>query len=802
MALGGMRQRATLGLLLLQPNRVVATSQLLDALWPVDEAPVSARQILQNAVSGLRSVLSVAGRAAAGGASAGGAAAGGAPAGGDDSSPRLLTQAPGYVLRTDSSQIDLFQFYTQLEAGRAELAAGSPQAAARTLRGALDLWRGALLADLVEAGVTWPELTSAKGVRMDAMEDYFEAELASGRHHAIICDLESMVETEVLRERSCAQLMLALYRSGRQADALSVYVRVRSALVEELGLEPSRALQDLQQRILTHDPSLAIPGAALPGEAWRTWSPAAERGAERTWTSAVERGAERSGDGPGADERTERPGPAVRTPAPRPVADLLEQQPAVAPVRPVAPVLPVVPVLPFNSPSDSRTSGPSGESGPRSRSGGAAERKQISVVLICSRFSPVVISEAGRGVDELLVDAFNRVQAEIELFGGNVAASIGPVTMALFGARDTAWDDAERAVRAALSVRDSFARAADDPAAPGPDTRVAIATGEALVLTQPGADGLTISVTGTLLEECQALLERVPERQVLVSDSTRDAACGEFVYHRAEGAAGGWRVEDIGAPPAVSDRECELGLLQSVFRRTHRRRTPQLVTVLGEEGSGKTRFVTEFANRISAQMGRARCLVASARPAERRSVTAVQAEMLSAYCGILPDDSADMVRRGVTDAVDSLPFSRERVDRMRSRLISLLARGAVDGTTDEPSQSWIEFMEAVAHNQPLVLVFENLHHADDPILDLVEGLSESVGSVPLLVMATACPDLLRRRPDWGGGQRHVTAVSLDRARAGAPDWPNTYLLPVTDTPRRNRHPARGGPLISTATALG
>ncbi|WP_254406895.1 BTAD domain-containing putative transcriptional regulator [Streptomyces sp. GMY02] len=744
-----------------------------------------------------------AGGTAAGGAAAGGASAGGASAGGDDSSPRLLTQAPGYVLRTDSSQIDLFQFYARLEAGRAELAAGSPQVAARTLRSALDLWRGALLADLVEAGVTWPELTSAKGVRMDAMEDYFEAELASGRHHAIICDLEAMVENEVLRERSCAQLMLALYRSGRQADALSVYVRVRSALVEELGLEPSRALQDLQQRILTHDPSLATPGVALPGEAWRTWSPAGERGAERMRSHAAERNAEQSGDRPGAAERTDRSGPDVRTPAPRPMADLPEHQPAVAPVRPVAPVLPVAPILPFNSPKDSRTSGPSGESGPQSQSsGGGAERKQVSVVLICTRFSPGVISEAGRGVDELLVDAFNRVKAEIELFGGNVAASIGPVTMALFGARGTAWDDAERAVRAALSIRDSFARSADDPAAPGPDTRVAIATGEALVLTRPGADGLTISVTGTLLEECQVLLERVPERQVLVSDSTRDAACGLFVYDRAEGAAGGWRVEDIGSPPAVSDRECELGLLQSVFRRTHSRRTPQLVTVLGEEGSGKTRFVTEFANRISAQMGRTRCLVASARSVERGSVTAIQAEMLSEYCGILPDDSADMVRRGVTDAVDSLPFARERVDRMRSRLISLLARGAVGDGADESSRSWIEFMEGVAHIQPLVLVFENLHDAEDPILDLVEGLSESVGSVPLLVMATACPDLLRRRPDWGGGQRHVTAVSLDRVRGGVPDWPNTYLLPVTDTTHRPRQPGRGGPFITTATALG
>ncbi|WP_229357773.1 AfsR/SARP family transcriptional regulator, partial [Streptomyces sp. UNOB3_S3] len=250
MALGGIKQRATLGFLLLQANRVVATSQLLRALWPVDEAPTSARKILQNAVWGLRGVLS-ADPAAPGGASA----------------PALLTQAPGYVLRVDPDDVDLHRFQRQVEAGRAKFSAGAPEDAATLLRQALTLWQGPALADLVETGIAWPELAAVEKARLDAMEDYFEAELACGRHQAVLGELETMVATESLRERSCGQLMLALYRCGRQADALAVYDKVRTTLVEDLGLEPGRSLRDLQHAILTHDASLSLPPARLLGAA-------------------------------------------------------------------------------------------------------------------------------------------------------------------------------------------------------------------------------------------------------------------------------------------------------------------------------------------------------------------------------------------------------------------------------------------------------------------------------------------------------------------------------------------------------
>ncbi|GGP64930.1 BTAD domain-containing putative transcriptional regulator [Saccharothrix coeruleofusca] len=236
--LGGVKQRATLGFLLLKANHVTPTSHLLDALWPNEDLPASAKKILQNAVWSLRALLAA-----------------------DESptAPELLTRAPGYVLRVDPEQVDLFEFHRMAEQGRAELAAGTPERAARTLREALATWRGDPLADLVEAGITWPELTGVANARRDVLEDYFEAELACGGHQAVLGELEAMVEAEPLRERCCGQLMLALYRCGRHADALTVYSRLRRHLVTDLGLEPGPALQKLQQAILGHDPSLALP---------------------------------------------------------------------------------------------------------------------------------------------------------------------------------------------------------------------------------------------------------------------------------------------------------------------------------------------------------------------------------------------------------------------------------------------------------------------------------------------------------------------------------------------------------------
>ncbi|MFI6153011.1 BTAD domain-containing putative transcriptional regulator [Kitasatospora sp. NPDC051170] len=240
--LRGANRRAALGYLLLNPNRVVATGELVTALWP-HGAPPTARKMLHNAVCGLRATLGE-----------GGAAPESRPPG-----AVLLSRPPGYVLRLDADGLDLARFRRLAGAGRSALAAGAWARAAALLGQALELWRGAALADLAEAGIAWPELRGLEGERTAALEDRFEAELALGRHHEVVAELEAEARRDPARERLASLLALALYRCGRQVAALEFFRLHRAALREELGLEPGRALRELERAILNHHPSLGPP---------------------------------------------------------------------------------------------------------------------------------------------------------------------------------------------------------------------------------------------------------------------------------------------------------------------------------------------------------------------------------------------------------------------------------------------------------------------------------------------------------------------------------------------------------------
>lgn len=237
-ALGGQKQRALLATLLLEPNRVVSADRLIDAVWG-EIPPETARNTIQVYVSQLRKRL---------------------PAG------ALETVQPGYRLVVDPATIDLFEFVRLCDQGRSALAAGDAGAAAEILRAALDLWRGDALADLASVPFAQTEVLRLEEQRAAAYEDRFDADLALGRHDRLIAELEGLVAEHPLRERLHAQLMLALYRAGRQADALGAYQRARTTLVEQLGIEPGEALRRLERAILAHDPSLdlSVPGRAVP----------------------------------------------------------------------------------------------------------------------------------------------------------------------------------------------------------------------------------------------------------------------------------------------------------------------------------------------------------------------------------------------------------------------------------------------------------------------------------------------------------------------------------------------------------
>src|SRR4051794_16239037 len=212
--------------LVLHANEVVSSDKLIDTLWG-ERPPESAPKLVQGFVSSLRRVL------------------------GDG---RLETRAPGYRLRVEEGERDVDRF----EALLAEARSAGPERAGGLVAEALSLWRGPPLPELRDADVAQPEFARLEGLRQLGLELGFEAQLALGRHREALPDLERFVAAEPLRERPRAQLMVALYRSGRQADALAVYAAGRRTLVDELGIEPSAALRKLERQILAHDPALEL----------------------------------------------------------------------------------------------------------------------------------------------------------------------------------------------------------------------------------------------------------------------------------------------------------------------------------------------------------------------------------------------------------------------------------------------------------------------------------------------------------------------------------------------------------------
>jgi predicted ATPase/DNA-binding SARP family transcriptional activator len=226
--LGGAKQRALLAVLLLHAGEVVSAERLVDELWGEDP-PRSARSVLQVYVANLRKVLEP-GRARR--------AAGGI----------LRTRPPGYLVAVGPGDLDVGRFERLAEQGRAALAAGNTEEAGGLLRGALELWRGPALADVGLEASGQAEIAGLEERRLAALEDRFEADLAG--------ELEAVIAAHPLRERLHGQLALALYRSGRQGEALEAYRRMQETLAEELGIDPSRPLQELQRAILAQDPDL------------------------------------------------------------------------------------------------------------------------------------------------------------------------------------------------------------------------------------------------------------------------------------------------------------------------------------------------------------------------------------------------------------------------------------------------------------------------------------------------------------------------------------------------------------------
>jgi YVTN family beta-propeller protein len=235
LVLGSAKQRALLAILLLHANEVVSRDRLIDDLWG-EQPPASAPHSLEVYVSRLRKTLQP-----------------------DGAERMLVTRPGGYLLRLEPEQLDLRRFERLFEDGRRALADGKYERASERLAEALALWRGPALGDLAYEAFARPEVERLEEQRLAALEEKIEAELALGRHGALVGELEAVSRKHPLRERLHGQLMLALYRCGRQAEGLETYQALRRHLRDELGLDPSPALQRLEQAILRQDHALELP---------------------------------------------------------------------------------------------------------------------------------------------------------------------------------------------------------------------------------------------------------------------------------------------------------------------------------------------------------------------------------------------------------------------------------------------------------------------------------------------------------------------------------------------------------------
>jgi DNA-binding SARP family transcriptional activator len=236
-SVGGPKPKALLAVLLLHANEVVSTDRLIDEVWGED-TPDDARGALRVNVSRLRKALP---------------------------SDVLATRSPGYLVRVEPDALDLRRFERLVEEGRSLLGRGLAAEASERLQDALSLWRGPALADFTYESFAQAAIARLGEIRLVALELRIEADLVLRRHDSLVGELEALVADHPLRERFRSYLMTALYRSGRQADALSVYQDARRALVDGLGIEPSPALHELERAILRHDPALALDGSFQSG---------------------------------------------------------------------------------------------------------------------------------------------------------------------------------------------------------------------------------------------------------------------------------------------------------------------------------------------------------------------------------------------------------------------------------------------------------------------------------------------------------------------------------------------------------
>ena len=604
------RSLQLLALLLVNGVRVTSADVAIDALWgeALPEHPTNA---LQSVVSRLRRVL------------------------GEEAIP---WRAEGYELRlADADAVDAHRFERVAAEGREALARGDNADARRLLAGALGLWRGPALQDMRYEPFAAGEAERLEELRLTCLGERIEADLALGRHAELVAELQALVGEHPLSESLRAQLMLALYRGGRQADALGAYRDARRVLADELGLDPSPELQALERDILRH-----------------------------------------------------RVGP-LAAPAQRP------------------------------------------------------GRREVVCVAVDVR-----ASERGAPLDpEVLQDVLERCYDAMEAIAlrhGDPARELrGHGMIAAFGAPVAHEDDALRAAHAALALRKRLSEIATALAADGGielTARGGVTAGTTLMADRPGPSVLPV---GDVVEAAVRLAREAAPDEILIDGRTRALlGAGVRTGRSSEGRSvlQGLRPAARGPDAPLVGRERELRRLDEAFERAAQRRAPQLVTVIGEPGIGKSRLARELAARLDprATVLAGRCLPYGLGitywPVREMVLQAADGRPLETLTAGLPDGSA-----------------------AAASVTAMLGLGESAAGESSPWAFRLLF-GAVAREGPLVLLFEDVHWAEPPLLDLVDDLHARLADAPVLLLCLARPELRAARPAWASDATSVTAVHL------------------------------------------
>jgi class 3 adenylate cyclase/tetratricopeptide (TPR) repeat protein len=408
------------------------------------------------------------------------------------------------------------------------------------------------------------------------------------------------------------------------------------------------------------------------------------------------------------------------------------------------------------------------------RPAGREERKVVSVLFAdLAGFTARAEHLDPEDVRALLAPYHAHLRAELERFGGTVEKFIGDAVMALFGAPVAHEDDPERAVRAALEIRD-WAAEQDDL-----QVRIAVATGEVLVALDARPGEGEAMAAGDVVNTAARLQAAAPLNGVLVGEQTYRATSGAIEYREAAPVAAKGKTDPIpvweavrararfgvdvavrAAAPLVG-RSRELDLLTSTLDRVLAERSPQLVTLVGVPGIGKSRLTHELLRSVEQHPELIRWRQGRSLPYGDGVTFWARAEIVKAQAGILESDTQEQAAEKLHDAVERIATDTPEAHWLE-RNLRPLAGFAEEGaaSTEERFAAWRRFLELLAEQRPCVLVFEDLHWADDALLEFVDGLVDRAGSVPLLVLATARPELLQRRSSWGGGKPNAITVSL------------------------------------------